>query len=485
MRPHYTVRARRGKRESRGPGFDASPPRRPRAYYRRVATVWLIDWDDAELRDALQREGHTVTVATLDEAKAATPTSDVALIRAREKPNPAVARQLCALSPATSWVWLASPDDADRAPLLLDAGAAEVVLGPWSTAAAALLVRRVTRDARARVRLGRLNEELSQRARLEDVIGESPAMKELLDKISRLSRRSALGPALSVMLSGETGTGKGLIARVLHHSSRRRDGPFVELNCAALPSGLIESELFGHEKGAFTDAKVARAGRLEAADGGTLFLDEVTYLPPDGQAKLLTVLETRRVRRLGGSAERPVDVQIVSASTHDLQKLAAEHRFLPELLHRLTALWLELPPLRARGDDSVLLAKRFLERVAATYRLPPKRLSDGATAAIRAHTWPGNVRELYHAIERAFLLDEGEVVEPEHLALRQSPASAGHGIPPEGLAAIDKAEKALIERALQAEGGNVSRAAALLKVSRDVLRSRIEKYRLEPSHYAT
>ncbi|MBI3180966.1 MAG: sigma-54-dependent Fis family transcriptional regulator [Myxococcales bacterium] len=451
-----------------------------------MATVCMVDIDDPFLEPELQRHGHTVTRGSLEALLkgGGGGSPDVGVVRPTSQPAVPAARQLAVLHPATAWVLLLPASAAGSSGEILDAGASDVAVEPLSPASAVVLVARLVREQRLKVRLSRLEGERAKQAQLEEVIGRSPAMRELLDKLGRLTRRSAQGPALSVMITGETGTGKGLLARVLHFSGRRRDGPFVELNCAAIPSGLLESELFGHERGAFTDARSSRIGLVEAAHGGTLFLDEVTYLPPEGQAKLLTVLETRRVRRLGGTAERQVEVQVVAASSHDLQRLVEEGRFTPELLHRLTALWLKLPPLRERGDDAVLMAERFLGRIAQTYRLPQKQLSEAAREAIRAHPWPGNVRELYHAIERAMLFEDREVVEPSDLALAAADGAARAGpFPPEGLAVIDHAERELIERALRVEKGNVTRAAALLKVSRDVLRTRIEKFGLVPASF--
>ncbi|HZH02924.1 MAG TPA: sigma 54-interacting transcriptional regulator, partial [Myxococcaceae bacterium] len=227
-----------------------------------------------------------------------------------------------------------------------------------------------------------------------------------------------------------------------------------------------------------------------AAHGGSLFLDEISYLSPEGQAKLLTALETRRVRRLGGAAERQVDLQIIAASSHDMAGLVERGAFRPELLHRLSALWFTLPPLRERMEDAVILAERFLNRATASYHLPPKRLSEGAKAAIQAYGWPGNVRELLHAIERAVLSEDGEVVEASDLALRPF-AVAGASVtvdesgtikvtlPPQGVA-LEGVERALLEQALAAAKGNVTRAAQLLRITRDTMRSRLEKFGISP-----
>ncbi|MFZ5468169.1 MAG: sigma-54-dependent transcriptional regulator [Myxococcota bacterium] len=445
-----------------------------------MATVWLVDVDEPVLAASLTAAGHVVSRHSVKSALSDTgPSADVALVRPNGQPPPLLARQLAAHAPATAWVMVLGEVTAQKAGAILDAGAADVCLEPLSPPTVEVQIARLVRAQKSRARLGHWEESAAREGQLTEVIGQSAPMRELLERVSRVSRRSAQGPPLSVMLTGETGTGKGLLARVLHYSSRRREGPFVELNCAALPATLLEAELFGHERGAFTDAKTARMGLLEAADGGTLFLDEVSYLPPEGQAKLLTVLETRRLRRLGSSVERQVDVQIVAASSHDLNQRVTQGQFKPELLHRLTALWFQLPPLRARGDDAVLLAERFLTRITQSYQLPPKRLSDEAREAIRTHAWPGNVRELYHALERAVLYEERAEVAASDLALHPQPLPApAEELPPEGLAAIERAERALIERALAQEKGNVSRAAALLKVTRDVLRTRIEKYGL-------
>jgi DNA-binding NtrC family response regulator len=457
-----------------------------------MASVWLVGIDEPALAAELTAAGHQVASHALEAVLdgGLQPTPDVGLVRPGAQPPLVVARRLLVDAPATAWVMVLPQASNGVASSLLDTGAADVCLEPLTAAAGTVLVTRLLRDAAGRVRLNRLTESAAREAHFAEVIGESPQMKDLLERVSRVSRRSAQGPPLSVLLTGETGTGKGLLARVLHFASRRRDRPFVELNCAAIPATLLESELFGHEKGAFTDARTARVGLVEAAHGGTIFLDEVSYLSLEGQAKLLTVIDTRRVRRLGGTAERQVDVQVIAASSHELDRQAAEGGFRPELLHRLSSLWFKIPPLRERGDDAVRLADAFLSRITAAYRLPPKRLSDEAREAIRTHPWPGNVRELFHALERAVLYEEREVVEAADLALHPGPRPA-HGaaplglpaegeIPPEGLACIEEAERRLVRRALELEGGNVSKAATLLKVSRDVLRSRIEKYGLDP-----
>ncbi len=460
-----------------------------------MAGVWLIGFDDGPataLRKELGAAGHTASVASPEAlgAPSSTDVPDVALVRPHRASAAGLARVAQAHSPSTAVVLVLPPEQAQEAELAFEAGAADVCLEPLVPGAAAILVGRLVREQRSRARLDYLDSQAGREAQLDQVIGASASMRELLERIGRIARRSALGPPLSLLLTGETGTGKGLLARVLHFASRRRQGPFVEINCAAVPATLLEAELFGHERGAFTDARGARVGLVEAAHNGTLFLDEVTCLPPEGQAKLLTVLETRRVRRLGGSEERTVDIQVIAATCQDVHALVARGEFRPELLHRLTGIWFRLPPLRDREDDAVLLAERLLTKVCRDYHLPPKRLGEGARKAIRAHPWPGNVRELYHAIERAVLLEEGEEVQAADLALGPAPAqlqtdaqgAVRVSLPAGGLALAD-VERAVIEQALRAERGNVTRAAQLLRVTRDTLRSRIERLGIDASAF--
>jgi len=458
-----------------------------------MAIVWLVGFEDASLTEGLQAAGHTVATMELARllAEDAPSSADVGLVRAGPQPA-TVARNLRLQAPTVSWVILLPQGAAELAAPVLEAGASDVRVEPLAPEAARVLVTRLQRDQRTRARLEYLDEREGRDAQFQKLIGESPAMRELLDQVTRVARRSALGPPLSTLITGETGTGKGLLARVLHFSGRRRQGPFIELNCGAVPATLIESELFGHERGAFTDAKTSRVGLIEAAHTGSLFLDEISCMPLEGQAKLLTVLETRRVRRLGGTTERPVDLQIIAASSHDIPSLVSQGSFRPELLHRLAGLWFKLPPLRERGGDAILLAERFLERVTQTYRLPPKRLSSAARAAIASHPWPGNVRELYHAIERAVLLEDRIEVEVSDLALQPgapwsiTPEASGavHVTLPQGGVALADIERAAIECALRMEGGNVTRAAAFLQITRDTLRSRMEKLGLEAKSFA-
>src|SRR5262245_61269478 len=249
------------------------------------------------------------------------------------------------------------------------------------------------------------------------LVGTSPGIAALRAQIQHLARFDILGSAAvpTVLLQGETGTGKGLVARVMHDSGPRAMGPFIAVNCAAIPETMLEAELFGFEPGAFTDAKRAKAGLFEAASGGTLLLDEVDALPLALQAKLLTAIEAKRVRRLGAVAERAVDVKLIAATQADLSLRVREGLFRADLYQRLAVVVLALPPLRAGGGGGVGLAEALLRQRAAAYRLPPKRLSPAAQAWLRAYPWPGNVRELGHLLERVLLLSPEPDVGPETL----------------------------------------------------------------------
>lgn len=454
-----------------------------------MGSVLLLGIRDDAIAAELARQGHAVRTAAFSPAPTEAlgdPPPDVLLLRADGFAPAPVARRFALEAPATAVVVVLPAADAAQAAAVLEAGAADVALDPLGPPHAAVLVAKALRDSRARARIKYQQGRDARGAELRQVIGDSPAMRQLLDALARLARRSSHGPALRLLFTGETGTGKNLLARVCHFNSPRRDAPFVEVNCAALPPTLVEAELFGYERGAFTDARTSRAGLFEAADGGTLFLDEVTCLSTDSQAKLLTALESGRIRRLGASEDRRVDVQVVAATSQDIPALVGRGEFRAELYHRLTAFSFALPPLRERGDDAAIIAERFAEEIARSYGLPPKKLSDAARAAIRSYPWPGNVREVYHAIERAVLAEEGESIRPDDLRLdRDAAAAIAAGTDgkvavsmPETGVALERVERALIERALEIAGGNVTRAAGLLHISRDTLRYRMEKFRI-------
>jgi DNA-binding NtrC family response regulator len=277
------------------------------------------------------------------------------------------------------------------------------------------------------------------------------------------------------------------VARALHASGGRREGPFIEVNCTALPEQLVEAELFGHERGAFTDAKTARPGLFETADGGTIFLDEIGHVAPSLQAKFLKVVEEKTVRRLGATTARAIDVQVVAATSRDLDAAVRLGEFREDLYQRLSVAVVRIPPLRERGDDAVALARTFLEQASRRYGMPVRSLAPAAEEAIRAYGWPGNVRELQNAMERVVLFTDGDPVGVDDLGLPRAGGPATVGLSPGGDVRVDlpeaglsleAVERALLVAALERAGGNQSRAARLLAVSRDTLRYRMEKFGL-------
>jgi len=325
------------------------------------------------------------------------------------------------------------------------------------------------RTLRARVEAARERARRSGEIRgpgdpFRELLGGSAALRATLTK----ARRVLPHADVTVLITGETGTGKELLARALHEGGPRADGPFVAVNCAAIPSQLLESELFGHERGAFTDAHQAKRGLFEEGDGGTLFLDEVGHLPLPLQGKLLRALEEKRIRRVGATESRSVDVRIMTATHVDLAGAVRRGEFREDLFYRLNVLSLELPPLRERGGDVELLAEAFIAALAARYRLPRPELAPNVRAALRSHAWPGNVRELRHAIERALLLSEPGTINPAEL-LPQTGASpiAAHG--PSGPATLAQVIAAAVEGALARHDGNKSAAARDLNISRQRL----------------
>jgi two-component system, NtrC family, response regulator HydG len=296
-------------------------------------------------------------------------------------------------------------------------GAYHYLTKPFKVEELALFLRRALEEARLRSEAVLLRRALRDRFALKNLVGESKPIRALFDLVERVADAE-----VPVLLSGETGTGKGLVARALHALSRRSVGPFVTVNCAALPENLLESELFGHVKGAFTGAVSQRAGLFEEAQGGTLFLDEIGEIDFGLQAKLLDVLESGQVRAVGANKERPVDVRVVAASNRNLREMAADRRFREDLLFRLDVVRLELPPLRDRLDDVPMLVAHFLKAAKARHpRSPVERFSPEAYARLAAHTWPGNVRELENLVERAVLLGRSPEIQARELQVDKKP----------------------------------------------------------------
>ena len=314
-----------------------------------------------------------------------------------------------------------------------------------------------------------------------EFLGECPAIADIrkqVDQISRLTRTTDTIPP-TVMILGETGTGKDVVARLLHAKSSRNDKPFVHVDCASLPKDLIEAELFGHEKGAFTNAHVARTGLIEAAEDGTLFLDEIGELPLELQSKLLAVLERRTLRRVGTTHERPVAAWFIAATNHNIDELSQSGEFRSDLYYRLNVLNIAMPSLRNRGKDIMILACHFAKQTVKRYGLKAPVFTSDAEQALMNYSWPGNVREMRHLLERVVLLNGGGELTSDMLALvprsRKTEPDAAEGLTD---MTLDSAEMLLIKQALERTNGNVSRAARELGTTRMALRYRMKKYNL-------
>ena len=335
---------------------------------------------------------------------------------------------------------------------------------------------------RLRKEVNLFRRERAQQFSFDQIVGDSSAMREML----ALAHKVAESEVSSVLLQGESGTGKDLVAKAIHYHSARAENPFVAINCAALPGTLIESELFGYEKGAFTDAKARKEGLFEQAEGGTLFLDEIGELELSLQAKLLRVLEEGSFRRVGGLRDLPLDVRVIAASNRDLKTEGEAGRFRSDLYYRLSVIQIDIPPLRERGDDIRVLAEHYLSNFKSRLRKSIDRITPEALAAFRRYEWPGNVRELRNVIERAMILEDGDEITVKYLprglageSRARSETRAGTRpnqipLPSDGLS-LEEVEMSLVRQALERSGGNQTKAAELLDISRDQLRYRMKK----------
>jgi DNA-binding NtrC family response regulator len=392
--------------------------------------------------------------------------------------------------PETVVILMTAYSSVSTAVAAMKGGAADYLTKPLDLEELWMVIQRAWSGQRVRDELAYLRRRAGNATPVDSLLGASGAMvavRERILQVARADRQGDAGP--TVLISGETGTGKELAARAIHAAGPRADGPFVDINCAAIPAALLEGELFGFEKGAYTDARASKPGLFEAADGGTLFLDEIGLLDPALQAKLLRVIEDRSVRRLGALSARRLDVRVLAATNRDLEKAAREGAFRQDLLYRLRVLTVELPPLRERDDDIRLLVEHFLHEVRTRHGLGEVRFSPGSLAALAAYPWPGNVRELEHAVQRAALLASSPTLEPEHLGLAAATGGASPTVEPDGSVHVDFArgaidleqvERSLIEQALAHAGWNRGQAARLLGLTKETLRYRIEKYGLSP-----
>jgi len=382
-----------------------------------------------------------------------------------------VLEKCLAHDPAVKVVVLTGNDDHQNALRAVQLGAFDYYLKPVNLSELRVILERACN-------LSRLDREafgegitVAPPAGTEEILGDAPAMHRIFETIKRVARTD-----VTVLISGESGTGKELVARSIHTKSPRRHRPFVAINCGAIPENLVESELFGHEKGSFTGAHAQRKGRLEMADGGTVFLDEVAELPAPVQVKLLRVLH----ERVGGREMIPLDVRILAATNRDIQRETAQGRFREDLYYRLVVVTIQIPPLRDRLTDLPLLATYFLERFSAEYKVRARAFSAEALVAMQAYSWPGNVRELENRIKRALIMAEGRRITPADLDLPANPEQA----PVVSLkAARNETERQLLVEVLQRFGGNISLAAKAIKISRPAFHELLAKHAIRAQEY--
>ncbi len=386
-----------------------------------------------------------------------------------------VLQRMRAEDPDVPVVMLTAHGSVEHAVQTMQAGAFHYAGKPFNLDEVALTVKNALETNRLRREVRALRAARGEAPSLAGIVGDSPAMRQL----KTLLQRIAQSPGSTVLITGESGTGKDLAARAVHAASSRRDGPFLNITCSALPENLLESELFGHERGAFTDAKTRKQGLFEHAIGGTIFLDEIGEMTPSLQAKLLRVLESKSFRRVGGSVDIRADVRVIAATNVDLREAVRKGTFREDLYYRLAVLTVEMPPLREREGDVERLSAFFLQHFCKEFGKTVRGIDRDGVLMLRHHPWPGNVRELRNVLERAVLLTDSEILSTADFDfLRGAQRSdAVFRLPAEGLD-FRVLEQNLVEQALERSDGNQTRAAALLGMNRDQIRYRIEKFGL-------
>ncbi len=451
-------------------------------------TILVVDDDEdilVELERTLSKRGYSVTTTTSPDIALGRATSEdfgvvLSDLRIGARSGIDLCERIRAACPAVPVIVMTGFGTMEAAVETLRAGAFDFVTKPFSPAHLDLSLRRAL-DHRALSREVRsLRSRIDGQSGARGILGRSDAMGEVLEVVGRVAATGA-----TVLVTGESGTGKELVARALHDASPRAKGPFVAVNCAALPDALLESELFGHAKGAFTDAKTTKKGLFLEATGGTLFLDEIGEMPLTTQAKLLRALEDRKVRPVGANHEVAFDARIVTATNRDIESRAAEGTFREDLLFRINVVHVELPPLRARGDDVLLLAKVFVRKFAERHGKALMGMTDDVERRLLAYPWPGNVRELQNAIERAVALARGDLVVADDLPKRindHAPADIlVSGTDPTELCSLEEVERRYIAKVMEIVGGSKSEAAKILGLDRSTLYRKVEKYRSDSS----
>ena len=382
---------------------------------------------------------------------------------------------IMAADPAATVIFITGYGDIELAVQGIKEGATNFVLKPWDNKKLLATIEATLKVRQSKVELESLKSAqkvliANQDDKYNNLIGNSPVMKKLMAMAMKVARTDA-----NVLILGENGTGKEVVARAIHRESMRSKNVFINVDLGAITESLFESELFGYKKGAFTDAKEDRAGRFEAASKGTIFLDEIGNLTPALQSKLLSVLQSRKVVRLGSNKEIPIDIRLICATNMPLAKMVSENKFRQDLLYRINTVELTLPPLRERTEDIQLLADHYLDVYCKKYKIEKKRISAGTLKRLQIHDWPGNIRELQHAMERAVILSESNILEPHDFFMDHQHDNSHKDFNPENMN-LEEVEKILIRKVVDKHGGNISRAAKELGLTRASLYRRIEKY---------
>ena len=447
------------------------------------ASIWVVD-DDLAIRELLTfivtEAGYEVeTFASGSEVLAfggPLPGAVLLDLMMPEVDGVEVLKELKRRNPTLPVMILTADNDVSRAVEVTKLGAYDYLVKPVDQERLLTTLSRALSHGSLEQEVARLKDELGDRFHLRSIVGSSFAMRKVYDQIEKV-----LESEITVFVSGESGTGKELVAKAIHHASLRSDGPFVDVNCAAIPEGLQESELFGHEKGAFTGAVNAHPGKFEQAMGGTIFLDEVGEMSPSAQARLLRVLQERVSQRVGGTAQIELDVRVISASNRDLAAMVEEGSFRQDLFYRLVVFPIELPPLRQRREDIPLLVEHFLEKHARDAGRRISRVDSRAMEALVGHGWPGNVRELENVVHRTLLVAAGPELKLEDLPSdlgTGNAAAASHAASDARPVSLETMEREAIVRALEHNQGNLSDVARQLGIGRSTLYRKLEQYGL-------
>ena len=437
----------------------------------------LIRWS---LSERLKQEGYAVVEAgTATEALAAAgPHLDLVLLdyKLPDSDGLNVLKRLKASDPDIPVILLTAFSSIETAVEAMKQGAYHYANKPFNLDELVLVVQKALETTALRREVRTLRATQSEPYAFGRIVGDSAEMQSL----RALLQRVAASPASTVLLTGESGTGKDLAAKVIHYNSDRSSKPFMNITCSALPEALLESELFGHERGAFTDARQQKTGLLESAERGTVFLDEIGEMVPALQAKLLRFLEEKAFKRVGGAADIRVDVRVIAATNRDLEEAVRIGKFREDLYYRLNVMQIPLPPLREHASDVPLLVNFYLDTFNREFRKQVRGASDDALALLRGYHWPGNTRELRNAVERAMLLADGEWLNPEHfpMSVSRRVTAQAFELPQEGVN-LEHVERNLVLQALRRTTWNQTKAAALLGLNRDQIRYRVEKFGLE------